>query len=248
MTRRAAGAQRHPWVLAMQWHELLFMHWPVPASTLRGALPPGLTLETFDGSAWLGVVPFMMRRVRPRLTPALPGVAAFPELNVRTYVTRDGEPGVWFFSLDAANPLAVEVARATFHLNYAHARMRCERAGDEVRYRSARTHRGLPPASFAARYRPVGPVFAAAPGTLEHFLTERYCLYAANRRGDLWRGAIHHPPWPLQPAEAEIRENRMTEQIGLKLPATAPLLHYAHALAVTAWWPERLPRDAKASG
>lgn len=228
-----------PWILAMEWHELLFMHWPVPAAALRHAIPPGLAIETFDGSAWLGVVPFQMRGVRPRFTPLIPWLANFAELNVRTYVTKDGRPGVWFFSLDAAHPLAVEVARATFHLNYATARMRCERVGDVVEYTSVRTYRGAPAASFSARYRPTGPAYETAPGTLEHFLTARDCLYAANRRGALWRGAIQHRPWSLQPAEAEIVENCMTEQIGLSLPALAPLLHYAHALDVTAWWPER---------
>jgi uncharacterized protein len=221
-----------PWVLAMEWHELLFMHWPVPVAALRPAIPPGLQVETFDGTAWLGIVPFQMRRVRPRLTPAIPQLANFPELNVRTYVTRDGLPGVWFFSLDAAHPLAVEVARAVFHLNYATARMRCERQGEQIEYASVRTYSGAPPARFAARYRPCGPVFASTPGTLEHFLTARVRLYAANRRGELWRGAIHHRPW--------IVENRMTEQIGVRLPDVEPLLHYAHALDVVAWWPERV--------
>lgn len=231
---------RTPRVLHMGWHELLFMHWPVPAAALQPLVPRGLTVQAFDGSAWIAVVPFVMRGVRPRLTPPLPGISAFAELNVRTYVTDGVQPGVWFFSLDAAHPLAVEVARATFHLNYAAARMHSARAGDSISYRSVRTHRGLPPASFAARYRPCGAAFRAAPGTLEHFLTERYCLYAANRRGQIWRGAIEHAPWQLQPAEAEVEENRMTEQIGLRLPETPPLLHYAHALPVVARWPERL--------
>jgi hypothetical protein len=231
---------RRPWMLAMEWHELLFMHWPVPVAALRPAIPPGLAIETFDGSAWLGIVPFQMRGVRLRLTPAIPQVATFPELNVRTYVTNGGQPGVWFFSLDAAHALAVEVARAVFHLNYATAQMRCARRGEQIEYASVRTYPGALPARFAARYRPYGPAFTTTPGTLEHFLTARDRLYAANRRGELWRGAIHHQPWALQGAEAEILENRMTEQIGLQLPDTAPLLHYAHALDVVAWWPERV--------
>jgi hypothetical protein len=230
----------------MRWHELLFMHWPVPAAALRPLLPPSLGVETFDGTAWIGVVPFRMSGVRPRLTPPLPGLQTFPELNVRTYVTHRGQPGVWFFSLDAAHPLAVEAARATFHLNYRIARMRCDRAGDQIRYASVRTAPGAPPATFAAHYRPNGPVFQAKSGTLDSFLTERTYLYAANRRGELWRGAVHHAPWPLQRAEAEIVENRMTEQIGLRLPDTPPLLHYAHALPVVAWWPERINSASRA--
>ncbi|MFO7168261.1 MAG: DUF2071 domain-containing protein [Chloroflexota bacterium] len=226
----------------MRWLDLLFMHWPVPAEALRPYIPPGLELDTFEGQAWLGVVPFRMAGVRPRMVPALPGVSAFPELNVRTYVTAGGKPGVWFFSLDAASRPAVEMARAVFHLNYRHARMAARTLGDTVHYSSERTERGAPPAAFAARYRPTGPAFRAAPGSLEAWLTERYCLYAANRAGQLWRADIHHRPWPLQLAEAEVERNTMTAQIGLALPDTRPLLHFARELEVAAWWPERLGR------
>lgn len=231
---------RRPWVMAMQWHELLFIHWPVPAAALRPFIPPGLELQTWDGSAWLGVVPFMMRGVRPRLTPDLPGISAFPELNVRTYVTLGGKPGVWFFSLDAANRLAVRVARYTFHLPYMDARMACEPQGEAVRYRSLRTHPGAPPAAFRAEYRPTGPIYHSTPGSFEHWLTERYCLYAANRRGQIWRGDIHHGPWPLQPAEAEIAENSMAAQIRLNLSPTPALLHFARRIDVAAWAPQRV--------
>lgn len=226
--------------MAMRWLDLLFAHWPVPAAALRPYIPAGLALDTFDRAAWLGVVPFRMAGVRPRLVPPLPGISAFPELNVRTYVTAERKPGVWFFSLDAANPLAVEAARLGFHLPYFRAGMACEPQGDGVRYTSERTHRGAAPATFTGSYRPTGPVYRAAPGSLEHWLTERYCLYAANRAGDIWRGDIHHMPWPLQPAEAEIEHTTMTNQIGLRLPATRPLLHFARELDVRAWWPERV--------
>jgi uncharacterized protein YqjF (DUF2071 family) len=233
------------WSVFMRWHELLFMHWPVPAAALRPLIPGGLDVDTFGGRAWLGIVPFRMSGIRRRPLPAVPGTAAFAELNVRTYVTAGGRAGVWFFSLDAANPLAVRVARWTFHLPYFDARMSCTRAAPgagartdphEIAYRSTRTHRGAPPAAFAARYRPVGPAFRAAPGTLEHFLTERYCLYAAHaRNGRLFRGEIAHAPWPLRPAEADVERNEMTGQIGLSLPDAPPLLHYADSLDVVAW-------------
>ena len=223
------------WTLAMQWHDLLFMHWPLSPEVLRPLIPAPLTLETFDGAAWIGVVPFMMRGVQPRGVPSLPWISAFPELNVRTYVTTGGKPGVWFFSLDAANPLAVRAARYSFRLPYYDARMHCVRSGDRIDYRSDRTHRLAPPAGFAARYRPTGPISQSAPGSLEHWLTERYCLYAANRHGHAWRGEIHHRPWPLQPAEAEIELNTMTGQIRLALPDRPPLLHYVRRLDVVAW-------------
>jgi uncharacterized protein YqjF (DUF2071 family) len=226
---------RRPWVLAMRWHDLLFMHWPVPCAALRASIPPSLVIDTFDGTAWIGVVPFRMTGVRPRLFPPLPWVSAFPELNVRTYVTIDGKPGVWFFSLDAANPIAVRVARLVAHLPYYDARMSSERSGDAVHYTSERTHRGAPAAAFRARFGPMGPVYQSAAGTLDHWLTERYCLYTTDRSGRLWRVDIHHAQWPLQPAAAEVEGNTMLRQIGLILSDTHPLLHFARRLDVVAW-------------
>ena len=175
-----------------RWHELLFAHWPVPAEPLRARLPAGLELDTFEGEAWLGVVPFRMSAVRLRGAPALPGVSAFPELNLRTYVRRGEQRGVWFFSLDAASALAVRAARLWFHLPYFEARMTCDGRADGVHYRSERTHRGAPAAALVARYAPRAAVELARPGSLEHFLTARYCLFAATLRGALLRGDIHH--------------------------------------------------------
>src|ERR671939_467164 len=130
------------WVLRMRWLDLLFMHWPVPETSLRSLVPPALKLDTFDGSAWLGITPFRMERARPRFLPTVPWLSSFPELNVRTYVTAEGKPGIWFFSLDAHNPVAVRLARATFGLPYLDAEMSCQVFKDEVCYRSVRTHRG----------------------------------------------------------------------------------------------------------
>jgi uncharacterized protein YqjF (DUF2071 family) len=237
-------APARPWSVFMRWHELLFIHWPVPAAALRPFVPAGLELDTFGGEAWLAVVPFRMSGIRRRPLPAVPGTAAFPELNVRTYVTAAGagKPGVWFFSLDAANRLAVRVARWQFHLPYFDAAMSCTRAaGGTVDYRSTRTHRRAAPAGFEARYRPTGPTARAAPGSLEHFLTERYCLYSANRTGHVFRGEIAHVPWPLQPAGCDVARNTMADPIGLKLPDVKPLLHYADVLDVVAWGLERVP-------
>lgn len=231
-----------PWVLRMRWHDLLFMHWPVPEGWLRQLIPPVLELDTFEGSAWLGVVPFRMESVRPRFLPAVPGLSSFPELNLRTYVTADGKPGIWFFSLDAHNPITVRLARATFGLPYFDAEMYCEIRDEEVRYESVRTHKDAPPARFVASYRPVGERFDSRPGTLENFLTERYCLYSAGVDGNrqVRRGDIHHRLWPLQRAEAEIEELDMTARIEVTLPKTEPTLHYAHRLDVVAWPPKRI--------
>lgn len=231
-----------PWIMRQTWNELLFAHWPVPAADLAALLPAGLTVDTYDGQAWLGVVPFRMSGVRPRGVPAILWLSAFPELNVRTYVTAGGKPGVWFFSLDATNALAVSAARATFHLPYFTARMRCDFDGAAVAYASHRTHRGSAPADFQAVYRPIGSAYTAQAGSLEHWLTERYCLYALSRRGHVLRGEIHHAPWLLQPAEAEIRSNTMARAAGLSLPDTPPLLHYAARQDTLVWLPYRVSR------
>jgi uncharacterized protein YqjF (DUF2071 family) len=184
--------------------------------------------------------------VRPRFVPAVSRLSNFPEINLRTYVTAEGKPGIWFFSLDAHNPVAVRLASATFHLPYFDAEMSCQTSGDEVHYRSVRTHRGAPPAEFAARYRPAGEPFESGPDTIENFLTERYCLYSADRRGNVSRGDVHHHLWPLQPAEAEVRTLAMTQQIGVKLPQTDPLLHFSKRLDVLAWLPRRISQARSA--
>jgi len=220
------------WTLSMRWEDLLFMHWPVDAAALRRKIPAGLELDLFAGQAWLGVVPFRMVDTRFRALPPMPFASSFPELNVRTYVRCNGKPGVWFFSLDAASWLAVETARRFFHLPYEHAQMAVETVAGSTRYQSVRRD-GM--AKFEGSYRAVGPVTLAKPGTLEHWLTERYCLYSADSKGDLWRGEIHHSPWPLQSAEVEVRQNTMTAPLGISLPDTQPVVHFAKALEVVAW-------------
>jgi uncharacterized protein len=225
--------------MTMRWHDLAFLHWPVEAAVLRPLISPRLDLDTFDGHAWLGVTPFRMTRVRPRWLPPVPVLSTFPELNVRTYVTADGKPGVWFFSLDAANPIAVRLARWTFHLPYYRARMSCVARDGGVTYTSVRTHRGAHAAGFVAAYEPGGDVYRSRRGTLEHWLTERYCLYSV-ARGMLYRGEIHHAPWPLQAASVEIEVNTMAEATGIRLPRDPPLTHFARRLDVIAWMLERV--------
>jgi uncharacterized protein len=223
------------WIMAQSWHDLLFAHWPVSTNILRPVVPQPLEIDVFSGQAWIGVVPFRMTGVRPRAVPPLPWISSFPELNVRTYVRAQGKPGVWFFSLDAANPLAVAVARASFRLPYYRADMACRESGEWISYRSERKHRGASPANFAAKYRPLGPSFSPQPGTLVHFLTERYCLYAQDSRNRLCRCEIHHPPWQLQRAEADIQHNGMASASDITLPALEPLLHFARRQDVLIW-------------
>ena len=223
------------WIMTQTWHDLLFAHWPVAVDHLRAIVPPGLELDLFERKAWLGVIPFHMTNVAPRGTPALPWMSAFPELNVRTYVRAAGKPGIYFFSLDASNPVAVTIARTLFRLPYYTASMQVVPHDGGVRYRSDRTARNAPTATFGARYRPVGDMFTATPGSLEYYLTERYCLYTVDERFTLRRLEIHHPPWQLRSAEAEIDENTMADAAGVRLPSMAPLLHFAKRQDVLAW-------------
>ena len=219
--------------MGQTWEGLLFAHWRVPAETLRPHVASGVEIDRFDGSAWLGITPFRVDALRLRGLPPAPGLSRFLELNVRTYVTRDGKPGIWFFSLDAARRAAVEAARRSYRLPYHHARMRADRDGDWIRYESTRLGGPPRPYVFSGRYRPVGPVATAAPGTLEYFLAERYCLYASDA-GRIHRAEIHHPPWPLQRAEAVIDLNTMPPG-GITLPEVPPLLHFAARQDVVIW-------------
>ncbi len=228
-----------PWSGHMVWSDVLFLHWPVEASALRRAMPPGLPLELRGGVAWLTVAAFVMSEVHPRGLPPLPGHARFPELNVRTYVTMDDRPGVYFFSLDVPRLLAVAGARAIFALNYFLARMSVRSQGGRVHYESHR--RVGDPADFRARYDPHGPVRTAAPGTLEHWLTARYCLYSVRRGGTILRAEIHHADWPLRDVDVEIEENTMAAPI--ELPLGGPeLRQWAEPVEVFAWLPERVAR------
>jgi uncharacterized protein YqjF (DUF2071 family) len=197
------------------WLDLLFAHWRVPPDVMRGRVPPEVPVDTFDGSAWLGVTPFEVAGLRPRGGPPM---RRFRELNVRTYTSIGGRPGIWFFTLEASSLAAVLGARLTYRLPYHRARMSIERAGDRIRYRSER-----PGVVFRAEYGPTGPPAPAAAGTLEHFLTARYSLFTLDRRRRLRRADIAHPPWPLQPATAQIDG------------APAPLAHFAARQDVLVW-------------
>jgi uncharacterized protein len=224
--------------MGQTWEDLLFAHWRVDADALRRLLPDAVRLQTHDGAAWLGITPFRVSALRLRGTLPLPRVSSFLELNVRTYVTAGGKPGIWFFSLDASSRLAVEAARRTYKLPYFQARIGAEPQGEWLEYESARAGQG--PHVFSAKYRPSGEVFQAAPGSLEEFLAERYCLYTVDDRGRLYRAEIHHSPWPLQPAEATIELNTMAPA-DLPLPDEQPLLHFARVQDVVIWPLRRVP-------
>jgi uncharacterized protein YqjF (DUF2071 family) len=213
------------------WHDLLFAHWPLAPSALRQFVPGPLELDIFDSQCWIGVVPFRMSGVRARALPPLPGLSCFPELNVRTYVTYGGKPGVYFFSLDAANLPAVWAARAFYHLPYFHAVMTSHQHDGAIHYDSCRRRLS---AELRANYRATSTTRVSARGTLDQWLTEGYCLYTLHR-GDVYRGEIHHPRWALQDAEAEFEANTMAAAAGIMLPETKPLLHFASRQDVLIW-------------
>lgn len=227
---------RRAWVMTQTWNDLLFAHWPVSAALLQRLVPREFPIDIHEGKAWLGVVPFHMTNVSLRGVPALPWISAFPELNVRTYVTVAGKPGVYFFSLDAANPLAVRTARLLLNLPYFTAVMNVTAHAGGVEYRSRR--KSGADAELQVSYRPIGSVFNPEPGTLEYFLTERYCLYNRFRSGATYRLDIHHPPWSLQPATAEFRRSTMGDAAGIVLPDTPPLLHFSRRQDMVGWGAE----------
>jgi uncharacterized protein YqjF (DUF2071 family) len=214
------------WTQAQTWEDLLFAHWRVDADELGRLLPPEVPVDRFDGDAWLGITPFRLTNLRLRGLPPLPWLSSFPELNVRTYATVDGKPGIWFFTLDAAAAWAVEGAKWTYKLPYHRAQMVVEQRGELVHFESAR-----PGAAFSARYRGEGAAFHAQPGSLEYFLTERYCLYTADG-GRVYRAEIHHPAWPLQRAEAVVDLNTMSP---VELPDEEPHLLFSERQDVVIW-------------
>ncbi|MBK7644238.1 MAG: DUF2071 domain-containing protein [Planctomycetes bacterium] len=225
------------WSVRQTWYRLLFAHWRVDARKLALLLPKPLELDLYRGEeAWVGIVPFGMKRVAPRGLPALPWISKFLELNVRTYVRLGNKPGVYFFSLDAANPLAVEVARAWFQLPYLRARMGLELRGGWNEYRSQRTDARAADAELQTRYQPQGLPFVAARGSLESFLVDRYRLFTA-KGGVAHCAEIHHGPWPLQRARADFGTNTMARASGIEIEAAPPHLLYAQEIAVHAWSP-----------
>ena len=220
-------------VMFQKWRSLLFLHWAVPPDEVRKLLPTGLELDLHEGTAYVGLVPFTMRGIRPVGLPAVRWLSDFHETNVRTYVHIHGrDPGVWFFSLDAANPVAVAIARALFHLPYYHARMSLtHHPGGAITYRSTRLKAGASPAACHISGRPVGAVSPAEVGTLEHFLLERYYLYST-RRGRLYRGQVHHSPYPAQAAETLDIEETLLDAAGLVRLPDRPLVHFAKGVDV----------------
>jgi len=227
------------WNLRQQWLDLLFAHWPIDAAELKPLVPEGVEIEEYGGTSWLGIVPFRMAGVMFRGLPDLPGLSAFPELNVRLYVRHGGRSGVWFLSLDAPNLAAVLAARFRYGLPYHWSKVvhrSHDAAGAAYPFEmTAECGRARPALRFRAGYGPAGEVFRASPGSLEHFLTERYCLFTRGRGGKILRVDVHHEPWPLQAGRAELDAGDLVKPFGLSLPDTAPHLLFSSGVRVVSW-------------
>jgi uncharacterized protein len=231
-----------PWVMRQEWHNLLFAHWSFDPELIRPLVPTELNLDLWQGRAYVAVTPFVLRNLHPRGTPSLPGISNFPEVNVRTYVSFRDRPGVYFFSLDAGNLSAVAGARIMYKLPYYKARMTVADVDGGIAYSSRRVSRGSAPEHPELRiaYAPCGDVLPWKPPSesLERFLTERYCLYTVSA-GRINRTHIHHVPWPLQPASAEIQKNTMVAPLRLPLEGM-PFFYFSRSIDVLVWWPERV--------
>lgn len=230
--------------MGQTWCDLLFAHWRVPAEELRRVAPPELPLDTYDGSAWLGVTPFFVRGLRLRGTAPAPRLSSFPEINVRTYVEVGGKPGIYFLSLDAASWPAVLAARRSYRLPYFRSRIVAGAEGHRVAYDATRISGDGPPARFEARYGPDGPPLSVRPGSLERWLTERYCLFTLDEERRIHRGDIHHLPWRLRPGWAEIETNTMAMPFDIAIQGD-PLLHFSSRQDVVIW--RIRPADASPS-
>lgn len=222
------------------WEHLLFAHWEVARPLVQALLPRGMVVDTRPEAperAWLGIVPFAMRGIRPRFLPAVVGLSSFTELNLRTYVRVRGVPGVYFFSLDANSRMGVLLARRVFALNYVYAQMTfCADEGAGCSLKCVRPAGPLPPAAFTAYYKPVGPARRADPHSLSAFLTERYCVFS-ERRNRIFRSDIHHQPWMLAPAKLDVADNTLCPSVGLPPLSGAPHLLYARKISVLVWGP-----------
>ncbi|XEC96570.1 YqjF family protein [Paenibacillus tarimensis] len=227
-----------PWIMKQNWNKVLFAHWPMDAGILEPLIPRGLKLDVFEGRAWIGIVPFYMDGIRGRGLPPIPFLSEFPELNVRTYVTAGGKPGVYFFSLDAANRMAVKAAKWFYRLPYYFAEISVKQEDTKIIYSCDRADAGGN-CRFDGIYWPVSPQYIAEQGTLDYWLTERYCLYTEHRNR-LFRCDIVHEPWQLQQAEAVIHHNTMIDLNGITLPESKPLLHYSERAEVFTWWLEEV--------
>jgi uncharacterized protein YqjF (DUF2071 family) len=238
------------WLLSQSWNDVLLLHFAMKPETLRRLVPEELTLELYEGVAWLTISPFSASHVRPSGVPPLPGISFSSQISVRTYVTMGGKPGIYYFSMDTTNLSTVWFARMFFRMQYWHSSIQVSGAtinspktqNAEIHFRARRLH-GPAAQNGAARldveYAPEGAPTRARTGSLNEFLTERYCVYSCHRKS-FYRTEIHHQPWPLQQVQVDLRDNSMAEPLGLTLPEEPELCHFSRSLKMLTWAPERV--------
>lgn len=230
---------RGPWLMKQTWKDLLFAHWPVNEADLLPYIPAGLELAKWEGRPWISITPFVMDPLRLRGVPRLPFVHRFLEMNIRTYVVHEGTEGIFFLNLDASSRLAVITARRLAHLPYSYAKMTCRTEEAGFYYSSRRRTPGGGNAEFTGKYQAAESLhYHAQPGTLQHWLTEKYCLYSSDSKGRLYRGDIHHLPWPLQDASLHIDINTAIRALGITHEPEPSLLSFTQYLEVL-FWPVR---------
>lgn len=222
------------WIMRQKWRNFLFMHWPVNPELVSNLIPSPLRLDTFQGYAWLGYIAFLMDGIYPRALPKLPLTRRFPEINVRTYVQYDGKPGIFFLSIDVKNWASLKIARHWYHLPYHSSNVSIEHKGTTFSFQSIRNENNRH-ISFKALYKPISDVFSPEEGTLDHWLTERYCLYSRDKTSNIYCGEIHHLPWPLQKAEFEIQSNSLLSPFNINLRNTNPIAHYSGGVDALIW-------------
>jgi len=231
--------QKRKWIMTQTWEHLLFANWPVPADAIRRLIPEELEVDTYDGQAWISVIPFLMSGIRLRVCPVIPYTSTFTEINVRTYVKSKTQAGVFFLTLDASNPLVTRIAKAWYRLPYYHAKMSFQQQREQIEFRSSRM--GFVPADFYGRYRPVDKCFHPREGTIEHWLTERYIHYCkCAATSQVFHGEVFHQPWKLQEAKAEIDINTMTQNLNITLSNQPTLVYYSRGVEALIWPSKRL--------
>ncbi|PLT30818.1 YqjF family protein [Peribacillus deserti] len=215
-----------PWLIKQDWNDLLFLHWPVAVETIRDKIPERLELDLFEGAAWITITPFKVTGMRFHGLPPIPLLNAYLELNVRTYVRFNGIPGIYFFSLDADHLPSVIGAKTFFGLPYKLAKMSYKKENGVITFTNRRTPAGQAEEVFHASYKPEGDLFSAIPGTLDHWLMERYCLFTY-RGSQFYRGDIHHDKWEMNLARTDIEANSMASILPESCYSQTPIVHYS---------------------
>lgn len=223
------------WIMRQTWNNLLFLHWPISPKQLQPFIPSPLQIDIFNQYAWIGIIVFCMGGIYPRGFSLKSLTPKFKEINVRTYVLLNGKPGVYFLSLDVPDWASLTIAKRWYHLPYHPAKVSIQKEEQTFHCLSIRNGKANSPISFNGKFKPISEVFFPQEGTLEHWLTERYCLYSTKTGDDIYCGEIHHRPWPLQIAEAEISHNTMFSPFEWDLSDVKPISHYAEGMDTLIW-------------